>query len=55
MMEAALTRYYQHFGENYPLMIVGTKSDEEVIERINQCIKDNQPEVEPEYDDDADY
>lgn len=54
-MEEALERYYQQFGENYPLVIVGTKTNEEIIERINRCIETNQPEAEPEYDDDVDY
>ncbi len=54
-MDEALRRYYQHFGENYPLMIAGTKTDEEIIERINVCIEANRPEDEPEYDDAADY
>ena len=54
-MEDALKRYYQYFGENYPLMIVGCKTDEEIIDRINHCIAANQPEAEPEYEDDVDY
>lgn len=54
-MEEALERYYQQFGDNYPLMIFGTKTDEEIIERINHCIETNQPEAEPEYDDNVDY
>lgn len=54
-MEEALERYLQHFGENFPLMIVEMKTDEEIIERINHCIETNQPEAEPEYDDDSDY
>jgi hypothetical protein len=54
-MEEALERYYQKFGENYPLMIADTKTDEEIIERINRCIKTNQPESEPEYNDGSDY
>lgn len=54
-MDEALKRYYNHFGENYPLMIAGTKTDEEIIKRIDYCIEVNQPESEPEYDEDADY
>lgn len=55
MMEEALKRYYQHFKEDYPLMISGTKTEKEIIERINHCIEINQPESEPEYDENADY
>lgn len=54
-MEEALKKYFQHFGENYPLMIVGTMTDDEIIERINDCIKNGKPEQEPQYEDDADY
>lgn len=54
-MEEALGRYYQHFGENFPLMIVGMNTDDEIIARINHCIETNQPEKEPEYEDNVDY
>lgn len=54
-MEEALNRYYQHFGESYPLMITDTKTDEEISERINHCIETDKPEAEPEYNDDEDY
>ena len=54
-MEEALKRYFKHFGENYPLMIVGTMTDEEIVARIDRCIEINQAEAEPEYTDDADY
>ena len=54
-MEEALKRYYKHFGTNFPLMIAGTKTDEEIIARINHCIESNQPESTPDYDDNADY
>lgn len=55
MMEDALRRYYQRFGKNYPLIVSDTKSDEEIIARINDCIENNQLEAEPEYTDNADY
>lgn len=54
-MEEALKKYYQYFGENYPLIITGGKSDEEIIKRINECIDTKTPESEPTYEDDADY
>ena len=34
MMEDALHRYYQRFGEKYPLIVSDTKSDEEIIARM---------------------
>lgn len=54
-MEEALNRYFKHFGENYPLMIAGTMTAEEIIARINRCIETNKAEAEPEYTDEADY
>lgn len=54
-MEEALKKYYKHFGENYPIMIVGFKSDQEIIERVNYCIENNVKEKEPEYDENVDY
>lgn len=54
-MEKALERYYEHFGVNYPLAVGFSKTEAEVIDRINHCIKHNTPEDEPEYDADCDY
>ena len=55
MMEEALEKYYKRFGENFPLMIVGSMNDKEIIDRIELCIEKGIPEKEPEYDEDADY
>lgn len=54
-MEKALDRYFEHFGENYPLMIADTKTEEEIIDRINYCIENNMKETEPEYEEESDY
>lgn len=54
-MEEALNRYYDHFGENYPLAFGSGRTEEEVIKRIEHCIKTNTKELEPEYDDECDY
>ena len=55
MIDDALKRYYDHFGENYPLMIVDAKTDREIIEDINRCIETNTKAKEPVYDDKCDY
>ena len=55
IMEEALKMYYEHFGENYPLLITAGKSDKEIIKRIIECIENNTLESEPIYEDDADY
>ena len=54
-MESALKRYYDHFGENYPLLITSTKTDDEIIKEIDLCIKTNEKAGEPVFDDDSDY
>lgn len=54
-MEKALERYYKHFGENYPLSIGYSMTEEEVIARIDYCIAHNAKEAEPEYDAECDY
>lgn len=54
-MEKALERYYKHFGENYPLSMGNSMTEEEVIARIENCIETNTKETEPEYDDECDY
>ena len=54
-MEEALKKQYEHFGENYPLLITAGKSDKEIIKRIIECIENNTLESEPIYEDDADY
>ena len=55
MMEKALERYYEHFGQNYPMAMGNSMTEEEVVARIDYCIKNNTPEDEPEYDNDCDY
>lgn len=54
-MEKALKRYYEHFGENYPLLITSNLTDDEVIKDIEKCIETNTKAKEPEYDSDGDY
>ena len=54
-MEKALKEYYNHFGENYPLIIVENMTDDEIVQRINHCIETNQKEKEPDFEDDNDY
>lgn len=55
MIEKALQRYYDVFGQNYPLMITSDKSEEEILEDINRCIASGEPAAEPEYEDDTVY
>ena len=54
-LDKALEKYYEHFDENYPLLVVDTRTDEEIIKRINECIEANTKEAEPEYEDGCDY
>ena len=50
-LEKALDAYRNHFGEDYPLVITGTTSEDEIIDEIERCIETNEKAEEPEYDD----
>ena len=47
--------YFEKFGDNYPLVITGNKSLEEVNKRIKECLEIGKPEEEPEYESGAYY
>lgn len=49
--EEALNKYYEHFGENYPLGITDCNSDDEIIDDIVKCIETDEKAKEPDYDD----
>lgn len=51
----ALNQYEQHFGERYFFYIGFEKSDQEIIEEIENCIKTGKVQKEPEYDQDKLY
>ena len=57
--EKAMDYYFDHFGESYPYAVgVGFpgSTDEENIEIIRRCIKENEPvKFSPLYLDDVDY
>lgn len=50
-----LDKYYNHFGMNYPLLIVDCRDEKEIIADIEQCIASDCPAKEIEYDDECDY
>ena len=55
-MEAALDRYFEHFGKNYPLCIsMPCPSPEELIRSVEECIANDKPMEEPVYEQDCDY
>ena len=54
-IEKALDAYFEHFGENYPLGIAATMSEDEIIDDIERCIESNEKAEEPRYEDKADY
>lgn len=54
-MEDALNKYYEHFGENFPLGMGNSLTEAEVIERVDYCIKHNKKEPEPVYEDEYEY
>ena len=57
--ERAMDDYFDHFGESYPYAVgIGFpgSTDEENIEIIRRCIKENEPvKFSPFYLDDVDY
>lgn len=57
--EKAMDEYFDHFGESYPYAVgIGFpgSTDEENIEIIRRCIRENQPvKFTPLYLDDVDY
>lgn len=57
--EKAMDDYFDHFGQSYPYAVgIGFpgSSDEENIEIIRRCIKENEPvKFSPLYLDDVDY
>lgn len=57
--ERAMDDYFDHFGESYPYAVgIGFpgSTDEENIEIIRRCIKENEPvKFSPLYLDDVDY
>lgn len=53
--DKALNAYFRHFGENYPLGIAATMSEDEIIDDIERCIEADEKAEEPQYEDDADY
>lgn len=55
-LEEALDRYRRYFGENYPLCL-GRKNGtvEEIINRIEECIRTNTKAPDPVYKDGCVY
>lgn len=54
-LEKALNDYYEHFSENYPLVIARTMLEGEVVDDIEHCIESNEKAAKPKYKDDRDY
>lgn len=54
-LNQALNQYYERFGENYPLYIVRTTSDEKEMEKVLQCIRSGEKAKEPSYESGAIY
>lgn len=54
-LEEALKAYEDCFGESYFFYMGFTKTDQEIIEEIQNCIKIGRKQKEPRYDDDKIY
>ena len=50
-MDELMDKYKDKFGECFPLMLTRGMSDEERMEEIKNCIKNNKPySIDNEYD-----
>lgn len=54
-LDTALNRYYELFGENYPLCISENRPTDEIIADIELCIDTGNKAEEPLYEEEADY
>lgn len=54
-VQQALNEYKEYFGVNYFFYIGHEKTDQEIIEEIENCIKTGKAQKEPEYDQDKLY
>lgn len=54
-LQQALNEYEKYFGVNYFFYIGHGKTDQEIIEEIENCIKTGKTQKEPEYDQDKLY
>lgn len=54
-LDTALNRYYEFFGENYPLCISENRPTDEIIADIELCIDTGNKAEEPLYEEEADY
>lgn len=53
-MDVLLARYRTQFGEQFPLMLCRTMTDDEICTIIRQCLNDNK-QYTPELDPNANY
>lgn len=55
MLEEWLNRYYDKFGEDYPLLITSMLSDKEIIRDIRKCLESGERAEPLELDPELDY
>lgn len=53
-LDKSLEEYQDHFEENFPMMLCRTMEEEEIIEIIEKCLKNDEP-YEPELNEEANY
>ena len=54
-VRTALKAYEDCFGENYFFYMGFTKTDQEIVEEIQKCIKTGRKQKEPRYNEDKIY
>ena len=54
-LDVVLNKYYERFGENYPLCISESRTTDEIISDVELCIETGDKAEMPSYEDDGDY
>lgn len=54
-LDSVMDRYFDTFGDNYPFFFTDMRSTEEIIEDIENCIKEGVKKEEPKISRDFDY
>ena len=50
LLDIAFEKYLETFGENYPLLVVDLRSDEEIAKDIAECVKSKKKAERQKYE-----
>lgn len=54
-IQQAVKEYEKRFGEKYGIVVGQQKSDKEILDELNYCLKNNIPQPDPDYSDNVYY